>query len=204
MKKLACILAACLVAASFVFAGAAPKTHIVKSGDSIWRIASQYQIGVSELLKANPQIKNAAMINVGDRITIPDAAPLQTLEQEVGRLVNAERAKYGLAPLKYNWEVARIARMKSQDMIDRKYFSHQSPSYGSPFNMMESFGIRFSAGAENIAMGQATPADVMRSWMNSAGHKANILSKQTTHIGVGAAKSANGTLYWTQMFIKPM
>ena len=118
-------------------------------------------------------------------------------------MVNAERAKAGLPALSYNWEVARVARTKSQDMISRNYFAHQSPTYGSPFNMMESFGIRFSAAAENIAKGQRTPAEVMNAWMNSAGHKANILSRNVTQIGVGAAKAANGTLYWTQMFIKP-
>jgi len=69
--------------------------------------------------------------------------------------------------------------------------------------MMESFGIKFSAGAENIAYGQNTPQEVMNSWMNSPGHRSNILSSSCTQIGVGAAKNSNGTIYWTQMFIKP-
>ena len=179
------------------------KTHTVVKGDTMWKIAVKYQIGVSELIKANPQIKNPAMIYVGQKIYIPEAAPLKSLEDEVVKLVNQQRAKYGLGPLTVNWELSRCARIKSQDMINRNYFSHTSPTYGSPFNMMENFGLRFSAAAENIAKGQRTPQEVMNAWMNSPGHRANILSKNVTHIGVGAAKSSNGTLYWTQMFMKP-
>ncbi len=180
------------------------ETYTVAKGDSVWKIAAKYEIGISELLKANPQIKNSAMIYPGDKITIPEGSPLKSLEDEVVRLVNIERAKYGLPPLKSNWQAARCARMKSQDMIDKKYFSHTSPTYGSPFTMMQSFGLKFSAAAENIAYGQKTPQEVMKSWMNSPGHKENILSKTVTEIGVGAAKSSNGTLYWTQMFLKPL
>jgi len=88
-------------------------------------------------------------------------------------------------------------------MINKNYFSHQSPTYGSPFDMMKSFGLRFSAAAENIAYGQRTAKEVVNAWMNSPGHRANILSRSYTETGVGAAKKANGTLYWTQMFMKP-
>jgi uncharacterized protein YkwD len=70
--------------------------------------------------------------------------------------------------------------------------------------MMESFGLRFSAAAENIAYGQRSAQEVMNSWMNSPGHKANILSKSYTQIGVGVAKKSNGTMYFTQMFLKPV
>lgn len=187
-----------------VQAMSAATTYTVKSGDSIWKIAQKYEIGMSELQKANPQIKNFSLIYVGQKITIPEASPLKTLENEVFELVNKERVKAGLQPFTYNWEAARVARIKSQDMIDSKYFGHTSPSYGSPFKMLESYGLRFSAAAENIAYGQRTAAEVMNSWMNSAGHKANILSKSVTQIGVGAAKAANGTIYWTQLFLKPL
>ena len=169
----------------------------------MWLIAQRFEIGMSELITANPHIKNPALINIGDQIFIPDIAPLASLEDQVIKLVNAERAKNGLPALAKHWEAARVARIKSNDMIENKYFAHNSPIYGSPFNMMENFGLRFSAAAENIAMGQKTADDVMRSWMNSPGHRANILSRTVTHIGVGAAKASNGTLYWTQMFLKP-
>lgn len=182
-------------------ASAASTTHTVVTGDSMWKIAVKYQIGVSELIKANPQIKNPSLIYPGQKITIPEGAPLRTLEQEVIRLINQERAKQGLPALTENWELSRVARYKSQDMIDKGYFAHQSPTYGSPFDMMESFGLKFSAAAENIAYGQRTAAEVVKAWMNSPGHRANILSRSYRYTGVGAAKKANGTLYWTQMFM---
>lgn len=182
----------------------APTNYTVRAGDTMWKIAVRFEIGLSELIKANPHVKNPALIYVGQVLYIPETTPLKTLEQEVIRLVNLERVNNGLQTLTYNWEAARVARIKSQDMIEKKYFSHISPEYGSPFKMMEDFGLRFSAAAENIAKGQRTPAEVMNSWMNSPGHRANILSRSVTHIGVGAAKDANGTITWTQLFLKPV
>lgn len=178
-------------------------TYTVVPGDTLWKIAVKYQIGVSELIKANPQISNPNLIYPGQKINIPEASALSSLELEVIRLVNIERTNRGLQALKHNWQASRVARYKSQDMIDRNYFSHQSPTYGSPFTMMQNFGLRFSAAGENIAYGQRTPQEVVTAWMNSPGHRANILSSTYTEIGVGAAKKSNGTLYWTQMFLKP-
>lgn len=184
----------------------AQSTYTVQSGDTMWKIASRHQIGISEIISSNPQIKNPAMIYPGQKITIPTVTT-STQESEVARLVNVERARSGLPALKMNWQVSRVARYKSADMAlppPQGYFAHNSPRYGTPFKMMESFGIRFSAAGENIAYGQRTPADVMRDWMNSPGHRNNIMSRSFTEIGVGLAKNKNGVCYWTQMFIKPM
>ena len=109
-----------------------------------------------------------------------------------------EAIKNGLKELTYDWELSRVARYKSQDMKDNGYFSHTSPVYGSPFQMMKSFGISYRSAGENIARGQATPQAVVNAWMNSSGHRANILNSSFTHIGVGYVSSGN---YWTQMFI---
>lgn len=182
----------------------AQTTYTVKPGDSIWKIAVRYQTGISEILSQNPHIKNPSLIYPGQRLTIPSQSSTKAFEDEVVRLVNAERSKRGLQTLASNWELSRVARYKSQDMINKNYFSHTSPTYGSPFNMMENFGIRFSSAGENIAYGQRTPAEVMKGWMNSPGHRANILSPSYTHIGVGVAKTKSGVYYWTQMFIKPL
>lgn len=176
--------------------------HTVVPGDSLWKIAVKYQIGLSEIISANPQIKDPNLIYPGQKITVPNIDEIKALENEVIRLVNSERAKKGLPALKANWQVSRVARYKSQDMIDRNYFSHTSPTYGSPFRMLESFGISFSAAGENIAMGLRTPSEVMRAWMESPGHWANILNPSYNEIGVGLAKSSRGVCYWTQMFIK--
>lgn len=183
-------------------ASAQPGTHTVVKGDSMWKIAVRYEIGLSELIKANRTIKNPALIYPGDKIYIPNIDEVKALEAEVIRLVNIERANNGLKPLAANWELSRVARIKSQDMIDKGYFAHNSPTYGTPFDMIKQFGIKYTAAGENIAYGQNTPAEVVRTRMNSPGHKANILSASYTQIGVGAAKKSNGTLYWTQMFIK--
>ncbi len=194
------ILLSTLVLPASAFA--ASGTYTVQSGDTMWKIAVRYQIGVSELIKANPQIKNPALIYVGQKINIPSIDDVKALEKRVIDLVNQQRAKAGLHMLSQNWELCRVARYKSQDMIDKGYFSHQSPTYGSPFRMMENFGIRFTAAGENIAYGQRTPEEVMNAWMNSSGHRANILNGSYNQIGVGVAKASNGTFYWTQMFIK--
>jgi len=183
---------------------AASTTYTVVPGDSMWKIAVKFQIGLSEIIAANPQIKNPALIYPGQKLTIPTIDDVKALEAEVVRLVNVERSKNGLGPLTHNWELSRVARCKSQDMMNKGYFSHTSPTYGSPFRMMESFGIRFSAAGENIAKGQRTPAEVMRDWMNSPGHRANILNGSYQQIGVGVAKDKSGRYYWTQMFIKPL
>ena len=179
-------------------------TYTVQSGDTLWKIASKYQVGISEIKSLNPQITNLALIYPGEKITIPSASDVTSQENEVVRLVNVERSKQGLQSLKINWQLARVARYKSQDMANKGYFSHTSPTYGSPFQMMESFGIKFSAAGENIAMGQRSPSEVMIAWMNSPGHRANILSPSYWEIGVGLAKDSSGRLYWTQEFIKPL
>ena len=123
-------------------------------------------------------------------------------ELEVIRLVNIERQKEGLQPLKENPELSRIAKIKSQEMKDKGYFSHTSPTYGSPFDMMKSFGITYTAAGENIARGQKTPAAVVQGWMNSSGHRRNIMNPNFTEIGIGCVTGGNGP-YWTQMFIRP-
>ncbi|WP_373898050.1 SafA/ExsA family spore coat assembly protein [Haloimpatiens sp. FM7315] len=190
-----------IAGAKVVFA--APKIYTVISGDSMWKIAVKYQIGLSEIIEANPSIKTPSLIYPGQKINIPNIDSIKSLENEVIRLVNLERQKNGLLPLKTNWELSRTARYKSQDMINKNYFSHYSPTYGTPFDMMKNFGLKFSAAGENIAYGQPTAKDVMNTWMNSKGHRGNILSPAYTEIGVGAAKNSSGVYYWTQMFIKP-
>lgn len=115
---------------------------------------------------------------------------------EVVKLVNQERAKAGLKPLTENAKLSNMAMDKAKDMSNNNYFDHNSPTYGSPFDMMKKYGISFSYAGENIAKGQKTPADVMNAWMNSEGHRANILNSNYTTIGVAYY---NG--YWVQEFI---
>ncbi|CUB50710.1 Cysteine-rich secretory protein family protein [Bacillus subtilis] len=127
-----------------------------------------------------------------------EAKSLSEFEQRVVELTNAERAKQGLPALKIDNELSKVARIKSEDMQKNNYFDHNSPTYGSPFDMMKKFGISYTSAGENIAQGQRTPEEVVQAWMNSAGHRANILNNGFTHIGVGYVESGN---YWTQQFI---
>lgn len=201
MKKLFSLLLSAAVALPMLMinASAATKTHTVVSGDSMWKIANKYEVGLSEIKGANPQIKNYDLIYPGQVINIPTVdASVTSYEQEVIRLVNEIRVKNGLKALTYDWELSRVARIKSQDMKDNKYFAHNSPTYGTPFQMIKNFGISFRSAGENIAKGYATPQAVVNGWMNSSGHRANILNASYTKIGVGYVASGN---YWTQMFI---
>ena len=198
MKKLfaAIAAAAVLLAVSSV---SAAQVHTVAPGDSMWKISVRYQTGLSEIIEANPHIQNPELIYPGQTINIPATnSSVKAYEKEVVRLVNVERAKYGIAPLTEDWELGRVARYKSQDMRDSGYFSYNSPTYGSPFTMIKNFGLSYRTAAENIAKGQGTPAEVVKAWINSSVHRANILNKSFTKIGVGYVKSGN---YWTQMFI---
>ncbi len=124
---------------------------------------------------------------------------ISNTEREVVRLVNIERQKAGLAPLKIDSKLCQIAKLKSEDMKKKGYFSHTSPTYGTPFDMLKQFNVTYKTAGENIAKGQKDAKAVVDAWMNSPGHRKNILSKSFTHIGVGNVKGSSN--YWTQLFI---
>ena len=173
MKKVIAILFTLLLVPTMAFAST---TYTVQKGDTMWKIASKFHVGTSELIKANSSLKDPNKIYVGEKLNIPSANSTVTSNvQQVIKLVNAERAKAGLKALTENWELSRTAQFKAQDMHDKHYFDHTSPTYGDPFKMMKSFGISYKSAGENIAMGQQSPSEVMTAWMNSAGHRANSL-----------------------------
>lgn len=115
--------------------------------------------------------------------------------QQVLNLVNQERTKAGLNTLSLDAELSKMAMAKAQDMYNNNYFDHQSPTYGSPFDMMKQFGITFNSAGENIAKGQQSAEEVMNQWMNSPGHRANILNSSYTNIGIAYYNSE-----WVQEF----
>lgn len=121
-------------------------------------------------------------------------------EQQMIDLVNKARSDAGLSPLAVDMELSKVARLKSQDMVDKNYFSHDSPTYGSPFDMMKQFGIQYRTAGENIACNQDV-AGAHQALMNSEGHRANILSKDFTHIGIGIADGGPCGKMFTQQFI---
>nr|WP_084375030.1 CAP domain-containing protein [Neobacillus soli] len=128
----------------------------------------------------------------------PTTGTVSQYVQQVIDLTNAERGKNGLPALKADTQLNGVAQKKSLDMEQKHYFSHTSPTYGSPFDMMRDFGVTYKSAGENIAQGQRTPQEVVTAWMNSEGHRKNILSSNFTHIGVGFEDTGK---HWTQMFI---
>jgi uncharacterized YkwD family protein len=207
-KKLA--LVGTLTISSIIGAGvaSAASSYTVKSNDTLWTISQQKGISLTSLIQSNRQITNPSNIWPGLVITIPDskigsapkAAPItstqSTFANQVVNLVNQERSKAGLKALTSNSALSAMALDKAKDMYNRNYFDHNSPTYGSPFNMMQTYGIKYSYAGENIAKGQRTPQEVMTAWMNSAGHRQNILNSHFTKIGVAYY---NGE--WVQEFI---
>jgi len=130
----------------------------------------------------------------------PTTTALGQQEQRMVDLVNQERTKNGLAPLIVDLEVARVAAIKSQDMADNNYFSHNSPTYGSPFDMLKKFNISYLHAGENLA-GNSSVENAHTALMNSSGHRQNILSPDFTHIGIGVRPSSKYGYLYTQMFI---
>ena len=143
---------------------------------------------------------NVIKYDDSNRMYIESSLEIIDVAVETIHLVNIERAKVGLPTLILDVPLAKISKLKSEDMVKIDYFSHTSPTYGAPWDMAEKFGYRHQSFGENIAYGQRTPEEVVTAWMNSPGHKANILNKDYTNIGAGIAKDANGRTYWTHMF----
>ncbi|PYZ98915.1 hypothetical protein CR205_10195 [Alteribacter lacisalsi] len=217
LKKLIYSVLAVAFAAPLVFSDAAEasSTHTVESGDTLFQISQQYGVSLSDIIDANSDIQDPNMIYPGQVVTLPSSdsaqqsrqtseqtsSELSQFEQEVVRLTNEERAQHGLPELEIAEDVSEVARDKSADMRDQGYFSHDSPTHGSPFDMLRNYGVSYNAAGENIAAGQQTPEQVVDAWMNSQGHRENILSSNYTEIGVGHVEGGQYGHFWTQMFI---
>ncbi len=166
--------------------------YITSGNTKGWAMAKY----IKQSSTSTPTIQTAPSKNQSNLNT--NSSSLSAFETKVVELTNVERSKAGLKPFKTNNELSKVSRIKSQDMTDKNYFDHNSPTYGSPFDMMKKFGISYKTAAENIAKGQKTPEEVVKAWMNSSGHRANILNSNLDQIGVGFDSRSNA---WTQMFI---
>ena len=211
-----------------IFGGAhASAQHhcIVQKGDSMWKIALRYNVPFSDVLRLNNHFRNPHMIHPLDKILLPNGSTGTTASEgseyddispddqsvpdsavsqqarDVLSLVNAERNKNGLSSLTLSNKLTAVANEKARDMAENNYFSHTSPTYGTPFQMLQQYGIRYRTAGENIAAGQRSPEEVMNSWMNSSGHRANILNETYTEIGIGYFAGGSYGTEWVQMFI---
>ena len=163
---------------------------------------NNFNIDISDIYTSNQNTTNADITTASKVENNNSNLSVSSYERQVVELVNAERAKNGLSSLTLDSSVSNVARAKSKDMATNNYFSHTSPTYGGAGSMLSQFGIKYTAYGENIASGQKTPQEVVTAWMNSSGHRANILSSDFTKIGVGYAENSSGKAYWTQMFIR--
>ena len=121
-------------------------------------------------------------------------------EKEVFDLINKQRTANGLSALKVDSQVQRVAKIKAQDMVTNSYFSHNSPTYGTPFEMLQNFKIMYKTAGENIA-GNSSNNGAVNAWMNSSGHKANILNSSFNYTGIGIVSSPKYGKVYVQMFI---
>ena len=173
-----------------VFAGVGSWYIVQVEGDYIGAVSKKY---------VKPIYPNSSGNNTGGSQNTTTAS-LSADEKEVFDLINKQRTDNGLQPLKIDSEVQRVARIKAQDMVDNNYFAHESPTYGSPFNMLKNFKISYKTAGENIA-GNSSNSAAVKAWMNSSGHKANILSSNFNYTGIGVVSSAKYGKVYVQMFI---
>ena len=136
----------------------------------------------------------------GSGTTTSNTSGLTADELETFNLINNQRTQNGLAALKIDSEVQRVARIKAQDMVNNNYFSHTSPTYGSPFDMLKNFGISYKSAGENIA-GNSSNSAAVTAWMNSSGHRANILNGSYNYTGIGVVTGSKYGKIYVQMFI---
>lgn len=121
-------------------------------------------------------------------------------EKEVFDLINKQRTNNGLSALKIDSGALNVARIKAKDMVDNNYFSHESPIYGSPFDMLNSFKVSYKTAGENIA-GNSSNSAAVTAWINSSGHKANILNSSFNYTGIGVVSSPKYGKIYVQIFL---
>lgn len=179
-----------------VFAGIGNWYVVQTDGDYVGVVSKQYVKPIYP--GTSTSSKNTT--SSGGSNTTSSNSNLSADEQEVFNLINKQRTNNGISALKIDNEVQRVARIKAQDMVNNSYFSHTSPTYGSPFDMLKSFKVSYKTAGENIA-GNSSNSGAVTAWMNSSGHKANILNSSFNYTGIGVVTSAKYGKIYVQMFI---
>jgi len=168
-------------------------------GDYVGAVNKKYVKAIYPSSSGNTKSKGTigSASNTGSNTS---SANLSSDELEVFNLINQQRTKNGLSALKIDSEVQNVARIKAQDMVTNNYFSHTSPTYGSPFNMLSGYKISYKSAGENIA-GNSNNSAAVTAWMNSSGHRANILNGSFNYTGIGVVVSSKYGKIYVQMFI---
>jgi uncharacterized YkwD family protein len=152
-----------------------------------------------ESMKYNPYVLTA----LAQLIEIAASPSINTLADQRSKmlmLINSERAKLGIQPLRISNALNKVAAAKSQDMVEKDYFSHQSPTYGSPFDMLRSYGINYNCAGENLSIDKCAD-DAHTALLHSKVHRDNILNPNFIEIGIGIHAKRNASFAYTQLFI---
>ena len=183
-----------------VFAGVGDWYIVQVEGDYVGAVSKKYVKPIYPSSSNNGNTNNNTGNNTGTSGNTQTSSTMNSDEKEVFNLINTQRANNGLTALKVDEEVQRVARIKAEDMVANNYFSHTSPTYGSPFDMLKSFKISYKTAGENIAANSSNSGAV-NAWMNSSGHKANILNSNFNYTGIGIVSSSKYGKIFVQMFI---
>ncbi len=175
-----------------VFAGIGDWYVVQVEGDYIGAVSKTY-------VKAVYSNTNSSNSSSGSSSS-SNTTSLSSDEKKVFDLINNQRTNNGLSALKLDSEALNVARIKAKDMVDNNYFSHNSPTYGSPFQMLNSFKVTYKTAGENIA-GNSSNSGAVNAWMNSSGHKANILNSAFNYTGIGVVKSSKYGKIYVQIFL---
>lgn len=179
-----------------VFAGVGDWYIVQVEGDYVGAVNKKYV----KAIYPNSSNSNNSSNNNSSSNSNSTTTAMTTDEKEVFDLVNNQRTQNGLSALKLDTETLRVARIKAQDMVDNNYFSHNSPTYGTPFQMLNSFKISYKTAGENIA-GNSSNSAAVTAWMNSSGHKANILNSSFNYTGIGVVKGSKYGKIYVQLFL---
>ena len=181
-----------------VFAGVGDWYIVQVEGDYVGAVSKKYVKAIYSGSSGGNSSSGSGSGSSGSSNS--NTSTLTSDEKEVFDLINKQRAANGLAALKIDNEVQKVAKIKAQDMVSSGYFSHNSPTYGTPFEMLQSFKVSYKTAGENIA-GNSSNSGAVNAWMNSSGHKANILNSSFTHTGIGVVSSPKYGKIYVQMFI---
>ena len=183
-----------------VFAGVGEWYIIQTDSDYVGAVSRKYVRAIYPSSSGSSNSGTGGSSSSGNTSSSTETSNMKSDEKEVFDLINKQRTNNGLAALKNDSEVQRVARIKAQDMVDNNYFSHTSPTYGSPFDMLKSFKISYKTAGENIA-GNSSNSSAVTAWMNSSGHKANILNSNFNYTGIGVVSSPKYGKMYVQLFI---
>ncbi|WP_102271578.1 LysM peptidoglycan-binding domain-containing protein [Cytobacillus massiliigabonensis] len=189
---------------SFNTAANAQSNYVVMEGDTLWNIAIHHQISLERIIHSNLQLQNPNLIYPGQVIVIPSVEwndrhekNLSKEEAKLADLLNAKRIQFGMKPLIIDDSLTRAARIKSADMIEHRYISHHSPTYGSPASMLNKLNIPYQIVKESIGAGYQSAELVLSTWLHSSVNRESILNDRATKIGIGYAEGGLYNHYWT-------